>query len=132
MACDVSLDRFSAGAHGEPALTESRLRQTGGQVVKIEGHFGHFAHRQREGRLMCMHCTRRHFLEASAASGMALAAGHLAAESTAPSPPASSHSKVRICAIIAGKPADRSWGLSEADVTPMIKRLAAEETHLRH
>ena len=79
---------------------------------------------------MCMYCTRRQFLGASAMSGMALAAGHLAAESDASSPPPSAGSKVRICTVIAGKPADRSWGLSEADITPMMKRLAEAEANL--
>ena len=77
---------------------------------------------------MCTHCTRRQFLGASALSGMALAAGHLAAESDASSP--SPSSKVRICAIVAGKPQDRSWGLSEADIAPMMKRLAEAEKNL--
>ena len=31
------------------------------------------------------------------------------------------HSKVRICAIIAGKPADRSWALSEAEITAVTE-----------
>jgi hypothetical protein len=79
---------------------------------------------------MCMHCTRRQFLGASATSGMALAAGHLAAESGASSPASSASSKVRICTVIAGKPADRSWSLSEAEVTSVRKRLAEAERNL--
>jgi len=79
---------------------------------------------------MCMHCTRREFLGATAASGMALATGHLASESDASSPPSSASSKVRICTIIAGKPGDRSWALSEAEITPVRKRLAEAETNL--
>jgi hypothetical protein len=79
---------------------------------------------------MCLHCTRRQFLGASALSGMALTAGCLAAESDASSPPPSPPSKVRICVVIAGKPADRSWGLSEAEVTPMLNRLAEAEKNL--
>ncbi len=79
---------------------------------------------------MCMHCTRRQFLGASAASGIALAAGHLAAESDASSPPSSDSPKVRICTVIAGKPADRSWALSEAEITPVRKRLAEAERNL--
>ena len=54
---------------------------------------------------MCMHCTRRHFLGASALGGMALAAGHTAADSDASSPPPVPDSKVPICVVIAGKPA---------------------------
>lgn len=78
---------------------------------------------------MCVNCTRRQFLGTSAVGGMALAAGSLAADDTpndAPSPPA----KVRICTILAGKPQDQSWGLSDADVTPILKRLAEAEKNL--
>jgi len=79
---------------------------------------------------MCMHCTRRQFLKVSAASGIALAAAHLAAGSgSSISPPAAS-SKVRICTVIAGKPVDRSWALSEAEITAVRKRLAEAETNL--
>jgi hypothetical protein len=59
---------------------------------------------------------------------MALAAGHLASESDASS--LSSKSKVKICAIIAGKAPDRSWALSEAEVAPLIKRLEEAEKNL--
>ena len=79
---------------------------------------------------MCMHCTRRQFLGASAVGGMALAAGHLAAESDASSPPPAPDSKVRICVVIAGKPAGKSWGLSEAELAPVMKRLAEAEKNL--
>ena len=79
---------------------------------------------------MCTHCTRRQFLEASAASGIALAAGHLAAASDASSSPSPASSKVRICTVIAGKPVGRSWGLSEADLAPVMKRLAQAEKNL--
>jgi len=79
---------------------------------------------------MCMHCTRRQFLGASAASGMALAAGHLAAGSDESSPAPPPSSKVRICAIVAGTPADRSWGLSKTEVASMIGRLAEAERNL--
>jgi len=79
---------------------------------------------------MCMHCTRRQFLGASAMGGMAMAAGQLAAQGGASSPPPAPRSKVRICAIIAGKPADRSWGLSEAEVDLALKRLAEAEKNL--
>ena len=79
---------------------------------------------------MCMHCTRRQFLEAGTVSGMALAAGHLVAGSDAPSPAASPGSKVRICVIVAGKPADRSWCLSEAEIASVTNRLAEAEANL--
>jgi len=62
--------------------------------------------------------------------GIALAAGHLAAASDAASPPPASDSKVRICVVIAGKPAGNSWGLSEADLTPIMKHLAQAEKNL--
>ncbi len=79
---------------------------------------------------MCMHCTRRQFLGASAAGGMALAASQLAAEGPAAGAPPSAPGKVRICAIVAGKASDRSWGLAEAEVAPLIQRLAQAEKNL--
>jgi hypothetical protein len=54
----------------------------------------------------------------------------LAAESDASSSASSASSKVRICTVIAGKPADRSWALSETEVTAARKRLAEAETNL--
>jgi len=79
---------------------------------------------------MCTHCNRREFLGASAMGGMALAVGHWAAASGVSSPPPAPKSKVRICVVIAGKPAGRSWGLSEADIAPVMKRLAEAEKNL--
>jgi hypothetical protein len=77
---------------------------------------------------MCTHCTRRQFIGAGAVGGLALATGHWAAASGASSPPPAS--KVRICVVIAGEPAGRSWGLSEADLAPIIKRLSQAEENL--
>lgn len=79
---------------------------------------------------MCDHCTRRQFLGASAMGGIALAAGQWAAGSDKSNPPPSPKRKVPICTIIAGKPADRSWGLSKAELTPVIKRLAEARKNL--
>ncbi len=79
---------------------------------------------------MCIQCTRRQFLGASAMGGIALAAGHWAAGSQPSSPPPSPNLKVRICAIISGKPADRSWGLSEAEVASVMKRLDEAQTNI--
>ncbi len=79
---------------------------------------------------MCMHCTRRQFIGTSAVGGMALAAGHLAAESDAPSPPPASDAKVPICVVIAGKPRGNSWGMSEAELAPVMKRLTQAEKNL--
>jgi len=79
---------------------------------------------------MCTHCTRRQFIGAGAMGGIALATGHLVVGSDASSPPFVPDSKVRICVIIAGKPAGRSWGLSEADLTPIMKRLTQAEKNL--
>jgi len=79
---------------------------------------------------MCTHCTRRQFIEAGAVGGIALAAGHLAAASGVSSPPPVVKSKVRICVVIAGKPRGRSWGLSEADLAPVTKRLTQAEKNL--
>jgi hypothetical protein len=79
---------------------------------------------------MCMHCTRRQFLEAGAAGGMALASGRLAAGSGESSKPPAPGSTVRICTIVAGKPADQSWSLSEAEISSVTKRLAEAATNL--
>jgi hypothetical protein len=77
---------------------------------------------------MCMHCTRRQFIGAGAAGGMALAAGPWS--TTNDETPSVSSSKVRICVVIAGKPQDHSWGLAESDLTPVMKRLALAEKNL--
>jgi hypothetical protein len=79
---------------------------------------------------MCTHCTRRQFIGAGAVGGMVLAAGPWAAASDASSPPSAPDSKVRICVVIAGKPEGRSWGLSETDLTPIMKRIAQAEKNL--
>ncbi len=77
---------------------------------------------------MCMHCTRRQFIGAGAAGGMALAAGPWSTASDQSTPV--SASKIRICVVIAGKPQDQSWGLAESDLTPVMKRLALAEKNL--
>ena len=79
---------------------------------------------------MCTHCTRRQFIGAGAVGGIALAAGHLAVASDASNPPPVPNPKVRICVVIAGKPANQSWGLSESDLSPIMKRLAQAEKNL--
>lgn len=79
---------------------------------------------------MCTHCTRRQFLGASAASGIALATGHLAVGAAAPNPVSADRSKVRICVIIAGEPAERSWNPSEAEITAARDRLGVAEKNL--
>ncbi|MHB0958625.1 MAG: hypothetical protein ACYC0X_16250 [Pirellulaceae bacterium] len=79
---------------------------------------------------MCMHCTRRQFLESSALGGMALASGHLVSAGDLPNTPVASTSKVRICVVIAGTPADRSWSLSEAEISAVRARLAEAEKNL--
>ncbi len=79
---------------------------------------------------MCTHCTRRQFIGAGAVGGMALALGHLTAASDASSPASEPDSKVKICVVIAGKPTGKSWGLSEADLAPIMKRLAQAEKNL--
>jgi len=77
---------------------------------------------------MCTHCTRRQLIGAGAVGGIALAAGHLTAASAASNP--APDPKVRICAIIAGEPGGNSWGLSKADLGPVMKRLAQAEKNL--
>ena len=83
---------------------------------------------------MCEHCNRRQFLGVSAASGIALATGHLTAGSVATSAPLAAGEdegqKVRLAVVIAGRPGERSWSLSEAELAPMKKRLAAAATSL--
>ena len=79
---------------------------------------------------MCMHCTRRQFLGTSTLGGMALAAGHTVADGDAPGAPQPPDSKVRICVVVAGKPRGNSWGLSEADLAPVMKGLAQAERNL--
>jgi hypothetical protein len=79
---------------------------------------------------MCLHCTRRQFLEASTLGSIALAAGQVAADTDAARAPAATAAKVRICVIIAGQAPDRSWSLSEADVTAIRNRLAEAERQL--
>ena len=75
---------------------------------------------------MCTHCTRRGFLGAGAVSGLALAMGHLAAKAAA----TAADAKVRICAIIAGQPGERSWTPSVAEIAAARKRLAEAEKNL--
>lgn len=77
---------------------------------------------------MCTHCTRRQFIGASALGSMALAAGHLAAQAVAAT--AAPDAKARIGVVIAGNPGDRSWGLSKADLAPIMKRLTQAEKNL--
>ena len=79
---------------------------------------------------MCTHCNRRQFIGASAVGGMALAAGHLKAEEGKAAPPAARDVKVPICVVIAGKPKEQSWGLSEEDLAPIRKRLSEAEKNL--
>ena len=82
---------------------------------------------------MCTHCTRRQFIGTGTVGGMALAAGHLTAGHLAAASGASNpapDSKVRICVAIAGKAAERSWGLSEADLAPIMNRLSQAEKNL--
>ncbi|MGB2808876.1 MAG: hypothetical protein WBC22_14120 [Sedimentisphaerales bacterium] len=61
---------------------------------------------------------------------MTLALGHLTAASDVSSSLPEPDSKIRICVIIAGKPAGNSWGLSEADIVPIMKRLTLAEKNL--
>jgi hypothetical protein len=61
---------------------------------------------------------------------VALAAGHWAGASDAADTPSAPDSKVRICVVIAGKPRGNSWGLSEADLGPVMQHLAQAEKNL--
>ncbi|MBN2129726.1 MAG: hypothetical protein JW741_09525 [Sedimentisphaerales bacterium] len=77
---------------------------------------------------MCTHCTRRQLIGAGALGGIALATGHWASAGEASSP--APKPKVRICVIVAGEPGGRSWGLSEADLVPVMKRLDQAQKNL--
>jgi len=80
---------------------------------------------------MCEQCTRREFIGTAAAlGGMAWAARGLAAGAQAPGPASSATSKVRICAMVAGAPANQSWGTPEATIQAAKKRLAEAEKNL--
>ena len=79
---------------------------------------------------MCDCCSRRQFLAAGALGGMALATNQLARGEEAASPPPAPPSKVRICAIVAGAPAQRSWCVPPAKIEAMKKRLAEAEKNL--
>ncbi len=61
---------------------------------------------------------------------MALAVGDTAAESDGSGPVSSASSKVRICAVVAGDPGERSWAPSEAEITAARNRLAQAEKNL--
>ncbi|MFH1269286.1 MAG: hypothetical protein ABIK89_26455 [Planctomycetota bacterium] len=80
---------------------------------------------------MCEQCTRREFIgTAGALGGMAWAASSLAVVAEASSPVSPPASKVRICAIVAGAPANQSWGTPEAKIEAAKKRLAEAEKNL--
>ena len=82
---------------------------------------------------MCENCTRREFLGTTAMSGMLLATAKARAEAEAAGEPVPSlPSKVRICAIFAGRPvpADRHWGVSEEEIAAMQQRLKQVEEKL--
>jgi len=64
------------------------------------------------------------------AGGIALAAGHLTAAANTPNSPSATESKVRICAIIAGKPGERSWAPSEGEINAARDRLTEAEKNL--
>ncbi|HOC01453.1 MAG TPA: twin-arginine translocation signal domain-containing protein [Verrucomicrobiota bacterium] len=84
---------------------------------------------------MCTLCNRRQFLGATALGGAALASSSLlaqtapAAAQSSPSPPATT-GKVPIAVIVAGKAPDRSWSLSEAEVSALTRRLSEVERKL--
>jgi len=61
---------------------------------------------------------------------MALATNPLAAGEEAASPPAAPPAKVRICVIVAGAPAQRSWCVPPAKIEEMKQRLAEAEKNL--
>lgn len=84
---------------------------------------------------MCMQCNRREFLGATMLGGAALASGSLLAQAAPASPDPSgtgrsSPAKVPIAVVIAGKAPDRSWSLSESEVTAITQQLVEAEKNL--
>ena len=79
---------------------------------------------------MCQQCSRRQFIGSSALGGISLASSQLVAADGDATTPATGTGKVRICVVIAGKPAERSWALSEAEVATARARLAEAEKNL--
>jgi len=84
---------------------------------------------------MCTNCTRRQFLGTAGAIGaMALASGHLLGQGldkdAAPTTVEATPTKVKICVMLAGSPSGQSWGLSEAELEPITKRLAEAEKNI--
>jgi hypothetical protein len=82
--------------------------------------------------VMCQNCSRREFLGTAAMGGLLLATNQLRGEARAATPAAPFPSKVRICAMFTGtpSPADRSWGVSEAEIAAMEARLREAEKRL--
>lgn len=81
---------------------------------------------------MCENCSRREFLGTAAIGGVLLASSQLRGETLAARPASTLPSKVRICAMFTGKPTpdDRSWGVSEREITAMTDRLRQAEKNL--
>ncbi len=79
---------------------------------------------------MCTHCTRRQFLEASTLGSLALATGHLTSGAVAADTASAAASKVRICVMIAGEPAEQSWNPSVAEIAAARDRLVQAEHNL--
>jgi len=75
---------------------------------------------------MCEHCTRRQFIGAAGAlGGVALAAG-----ARVPDPAPDPAPRVRICVVVAGTPANRSWCVPPAKIEAVKKRLTEAEKNL--
>lgn len=80
---------------------------------------------------MCELCTRREFLAtAGVLAGAAVGMSRLSIAAELPSSPGAPGSKVRICVIVAGKPAAQSWGLPQAKLDAIKQRLAEAEQKL--
>ena len=80
---------------------------------------------------MCDQCTRRDFINTAAAlGGIAWAASSAAAGAGSGEAAASPPPKVRICAMVAGAPANQSWGTPAAVIDAALKRLAEAEKNL--
>ena len=76
---------------------------------------------------MCEQCTRREFIGTASAGWAGMDASSLGAEAEATTSVPLPVSKVRICVMIAGAPANQSWGTPEATIETAKKHLAEAE-----
>lgn len=81
---------------------------------------------------MCENCNRREFIGTTALTGALWAAGSVAAAAESGPPAGAGSAKARIAVVFTGSPVpgDRSWGISESEMTGLTDRLKAIEKKL--